>query len=335
MVGDRVASALIERGGEFHHGFTYLGIPPPARSPVPRSTSCATSASWSGCGTTSVPTFSRPRVSSPITLVGEARMVGLIGALELVRDKGKRLLRRARHRRHPAPRPLHCERVRHARGARHDDRRAAPGDPACADRRVDREGSPVAGHDAGGVAPTQNAVRCGGPRSRTLQCDNLECESADARAHRPESLYGETSAMNKSLRVALTVVSAALVPRGLRQAARSTAGPAIRRRSRRREGPARLQLVRLHRGRHDQELRGQDRHQGHLRRLRFERRAGIAAARRQFRLRRGRPSASFLERQIKAGVFQKLDKSQIPNLKNMDPDIQQRVALHDPNNEHW
>ena len=46
------------------------------------------------------------------------------------------------------------------------------------------------------------------------------------------------------------------------------------------------------------------------------------------------PSASFLERQIKAGVFQKLDKAQLPNLKNMDPDIQQRVALHDPGNEH-
>jgi putrescine transport system substrate-binding protein len=46
------------------------------------------------------------------------------------------------------------------------------------------------------------------------------------------------------------------------------------------------------------------------------------------------PSASFLERQIKAGVFQKIDKSKIPNLQNMDPDIQQRVALHDPNNDH-
>jgi putrescine transport system substrate-binding protein len=46
------------------------------------------------------------------------------------------------------------------------------------------------------------------------------------------------------------------------------------------------------------------------------------------------PSASFLERQIKAGVFQKLDKGQLPNLKNMDPDIMQRVGLHDPNNEH-
>jgi len=46
------------------------------------------------------------------------------------------------------------------------------------------------------------------------------------------------------------------------------------------------------------------------------------------------PSASFLERQIKAGVFQKLDKGQLPNLSNMDPDIMGRVALHDPGNEH-
>lgn len=46
------------------------------------------------------------------------------------------------------------------------------------------------------------------------------------------------------------------------------------------------------------------------------------------------PSASFLERQIKAGVFMKLDKSKLPNLKNMDPEIMQRLDLHDPGNEH-
>ncbi|HEY6641301.1 polyamine ABC transporter substrate-binding protein [Povalibacter sp.] len=46
------------------------------------------------------------------------------------------------------------------------------------------------------------------------------------------------------------------------------------------------------------------------------------------------PSAYFLERQIKAGVFRKLDKSQLPNLANLDPDIAQREAAHDPNNEH-
>ena len=46
------------------------------------------------------------------------------------------------------------------------------------------------------------------------------------------------------------------------------------------------------------------------------------------------PSASFLERQIKAGVFQKLDKSKLPNLQNMDPELMAKVARHDPNNEH-
>jgi putrescine transport system substrate-binding protein len=46
------------------------------------------------------------------------------------------------------------------------------------------------------------------------------------------------------------------------------------------------------------------------------------------------PSASFLERQIKAGVFQKLDRNRLPNLKNQDTEITQLVAQHDPGNEH-
>jgi putrescine transport system substrate-binding protein len=46
------------------------------------------------------------------------------------------------------------------------------------------------------------------------------------------------------------------------------------------------------------------------------------------------PSANFLERQIKAGVFQKLDREQLPNWQHLDPEIMQRVALHDANNEH-
>lgn len=46
------------------------------------------------------------------------------------------------------------------------------------------------------------------------------------------------------------------------------------------------------------------------------------------------PSASFYERQIKAGYYQKLDKSLLPNLKNMDPDIEARLAMHDPGNEY-
>jgi putrescine transport system substrate-binding protein len=46
------------------------------------------------------------------------------------------------------------------------------------------------------------------------------------------------------------------------------------------------------------------------------------------------PSASFLERQIKAGVFRELDNSKLPNLQHMDPEVMQRVALHDPGNKH-
>ena len=44
------------------------------------------------------------------------------------------------------------------------------------------------------------------------------------------------------------------------------------------------------------------------------------------------PTAYFLERQIKAGIFQKLDKSKLPNLTNIWPEIAQRLAKYDPGN---
>jgi putrescine transport system substrate-binding protein len=37
---------------------------------------------------------------------------------------------------------------------------------------------------------------------------------------------------------------------------------------------------------------------------------------------------------ITAGVFRTLDRSQLPNLKNMDPEIMRRLAEHDPGNAH-
>ena len=46
------------------------------------------------------------------------------------------------------------------------------------------------------------------------------------------------------------------------------------------------------------------------------------------------PTASYFERQIKAGVYLALDKSKLPNLKNMDPQLMARVAMHDPDNAH-
>jgi putrescine transport system substrate-binding protein len=46
------------------------------------------------------------------------------------------------------------------------------------------------------------------------------------------------------------------------------------------------------------------------------------------------PTSNFLAREIKAGVIAPLDKSKLPNLKNVDPAIMQRMAAYDPGNAH-
>jgi putrescine transport system substrate-binding protein len=46
------------------------------------------------------------------------------------------------------------------------------------------------------------------------------------------------------------------------------------------------------------------------------------------------PTASYFERQIKAGVYLPLDKSKLPNLRYMDGLLMSKVALHDPGNAH-
>jgi putrescine transport system substrate-binding protein len=46
------------------------------------------------------------------------------------------------------------------------------------------------------------------------------------------------------------------------------------------------------------------------------------------------PSSGFLGRQIKAGVYQKLDKSKMPHLAGLDPELMKRVASADPGNEY-
>ena len=46
------------------------------------------------------------------------------------------------------------------------------------------------------------------------------------------------------------------------------------------------------------------------------------------------PSADFMKRQIAADVYAKLDKSKLPNLKNMDPGLMKRAAVFDPDNTH-
>src|SRR5262249_53928855 len=46
------------------------------------------------------------------------------------------------------------------------------------------------------------------------------------------------------------------------------------------------------------------------------------------------PTAYFLERQIKAGVFQKLDKAKLPHLVNVWAEIASRLATYDPGNQY-
>ena len=46
------------------------------------------------------------------------------------------------------------------------------------------------------------------------------------------------------------------------------------------------------------------------------------------------PTGYFLQRQIAAGVFQKLDKAKLPNLVNAWPEIAARLAFYDPGNQY-
>ena len=91
MVGDRIAEVLVDRGGEFHHGFTYSG------HPVACAVSCATINILRTEGIVErvrkdVGPYLQRRWAELGThaLVGETRGVGMIGALEIVRDKESR-----------------------------------------------------------------------------------------------------------------------------------------------------------------------------------------------------------------------------------------------------
>ncbi len=46
------------------------------------------------------------------------------------------------------------------------------------------------------------------------------------------------------------------------------------------------------------------------------------------------PTGYFLAREIKAGIFQKLDKSRLPNMVHLWPEIARRLAAYDPGNQY-
>jgi putrescine transport system substrate-binding protein len=46
------------------------------------------------------------------------------------------------------------------------------------------------------------------------------------------------------------------------------------------------------------------------------------------------PSSNWAKLQIDGGLYQKLDKTKLPNMKNLDPGIMKKLAALDPDNEH-
>jgi putrescine aminotransferase len=91
MVGDRVAAALLDEDREFHHGFTYSGHP----------AACAVACAAINILRNEKVVEHVRDVAAPYLaqrwagladhpLVGETRTLGLLGAIELVRDKSKR-----------------------------------------------------------------------------------------------------------------------------------------------------------------------------------------------------------------------------------------------------
>jgi putrescine aminotransferase len=91
LVGDEVSSVLIEEGGDFNHGFTYSGHPVAAAAAIANLNILIDEGIVDRVESETAPYLAkRWQQLTAHPLVGEARIVGLIGALELVKDKSKR-----------------------------------------------------------------------------------------------------------------------------------------------------------------------------------------------------------------------------------------------------
>jgi putrescine aminotransferase len=91
MVGDRVADVLIEEGGEFHHGFTYSGHPVACAVALANLDIIENEHLVAHAARQGAKLFAQLNAAlGDHPLVGQIRMKGLIGAIELVRDKASR-----------------------------------------------------------------------------------------------------------------------------------------------------------------------------------------------------------------------------------------------------
>ena len=91
MVSDRVAEVLVDKGGEFFHGFTYSGHPTTCAVAIANLTAMRAERVIEHVREDLAPYWqSRWRTLAEHPLVGEARSLGLFGAIELVPRKPSR-----------------------------------------------------------------------------------------------------------------------------------------------------------------------------------------------------------------------------------------------------
>jgi putrescine aminotransferase len=88
MVGDRVSDVLIDKGGEFYHGYTYSGHPAACAVAIENIHIMQRENLIEYVRDDIGPYLQKKwQALSDHPIVGETRMVGLMGALELVQDK--------------------------------------------------------------------------------------------------------------------------------------------------------------------------------------------------------------------------------------------------------
>jgi putrescine aminotransferase len=91
LVSDRVADVVIARGGEFAHGYTYSGHPAACAVALENIRILADEGIVDRVKNDTGPYFNQRWASlADHPLVGEARSIGLVGAIEIVADKNTR-----------------------------------------------------------------------------------------------------------------------------------------------------------------------------------------------------------------------------------------------------
>ncbi len=92
LVGDRIASTLVEKGGEFYHGYTYSGHPVACAVALKNLEIIEREGLVERVQDDTGPYFAdelQARIAAH-GLVGEVRTVGLMAAIEIVKDKETR-----------------------------------------------------------------------------------------------------------------------------------------------------------------------------------------------------------------------------------------------------